>query len=293
MSMEEVYKKLLFQLSSIYNNREAGNIANIVMEHVTGNNKTDRIIHKTVALTNEQLLSIEIFTQQLLLHTPLQYVLNEAWFAGIKFFVNENVLIPRPETEELVEWIYTDVQQNSNAASNKLKVLEIGAGSGCIPIALYKKMKESFITSLDVSEAALDVARKNALTNDAEINFIQFDFLEEAQWKTLPVFDLIVSNPPYIKTSESSMMHQNVLDFEPHLALFVPDNDALLFYRKIALFGKDHLQKNGSVYVEINEALGNDTADLFISNNYTVELKKDLQGKDRMLKAIKKFDRFR
>ena len=260
------------------------------MEHVTGKNKTDRIIHKTVALTNEQLLSIEIFTQQLLLHTPLQYVLNEAWFAGMKFFVNENVLIPRPETEELVEWIYTDVQQNSNAASNKLKVLEIGAGSGCIPIALYKKMKESFITSLDVSEAALDVARKNALTNDAEINFIQFDFLEEAQWKTLPVFDLIVSNPPYIKTSESSMMHQNVLDFEPHLALFVPDNDALLFYRKIALFGKDHLQKNGSVYVEINEALGNDTADLFISNNYTVELKKDLQGKDRMLKAIKKFD---
>jgi release factor glutamine methyltransferase len=258
------------------------------MEHVTGKNKTDRIIHKTIALSNEQLLSIEIFTQQLLLHTPLQYVLNEAWFAGMQFFVNENVLIPRPETEELVEWVCTDVQQNSNAASNKLKVLEIGAGSGCISISLYKKMKEPFITALDVSEAVLDIAKRNALTNDAEINFIQFDFLEESQWKTLPVFDLIVSNPPYIKTSESSTMHQNVLGFEPHLALFVPDNDALLFYRKIALFGKDHLQKNGLIYVEINEALGNETAELFTSNNYTIELKKDLQGKDRMLKAIKK-----
>lgn len=284
MSIEEAYKKLLFQLYEIYDNREAANIANMVIEHVTGQNKTDRIINKTIPLNHNRQQQLENFMQQLLQHQPVQYVLNETWFAGMKFFVNEQVLIPRPETEELVEWIINDVN-SPHAAPNTLHILDIGTGSGCIPVSLQKKIKNITVTSIDVSEAALAVAKKNAVSNNAAIDFLLIDFLDESKWDELGLFDMIISNPPYIKASESEAMHKNVLDFEPHLALFVPDEDALLFYRKIALFGKQHLQANGKIYVEINEAFGEAVSALFTKENYTVELKKDLQGKDRMLKA--------
>lgn len=293
MSIQEAYKKLLVQLYEVYDNREADNIANMVIEHVTGQKKIDRILNKTIPLSNNQLTQLADHTFQLLQHKPVQYVLNEAWFAGSKYYVDEQVLIPRPETEELVSWIIDDINKHktTNSIQSKpvvpaiLNLLDIGTGSGCISITLQKKMKDVTITSIDVSNNAIEVAKRNA-GNDTTIDFLVIDFLDESQWITLPEFDIIVSNPPYIKLSESKDMNKNVVDFEPHLALFVPDNDALLFYRKIALFGKQHLKRSGKIYVEINEALGEAVSLLFLNENYTVELKKDLQGKDRMLKAI-------
>lgn len=283
MSIEEAYKKLLFQLGELYDNREAANIADMVIEHITGYQKINRIIQKNSLLNIQQQEQLQILTEQLLHHRPIQYVLQEAWFAGMKFYVNENVLIPRPETEELIEWITQEINNKNIFVKT---VLDIGSGSGCIPIALKKKNKTVLISSLDISNEALRVARKNANDLNTEINFFEFDFLNEGKWNELSDFDLIVSNPPYIKQSESKSMRKNVIDFEPHIALFVSDADPLIFYKKLASFGKKHLLKNGRIFVEINENLAKDVIDLFSNENYLTELKKDFFGKDRMLKAV-------
>ena len=280
MSVQEAYKSLLFQLYEIYNNREAAIIANMVIEHITGLSKIDRIINKDYKLTtleNELLFTI---TEKLLAHIPVQYATNECWFGTNKFYVDENVLIPRPETEELIEWITADIKKSSE----NLKILDIGTGSGCIPITLKSKTPHAKIYALDISEGALSVAAKNAKKINANISFIQTNFLEEINWD-IGQFDIIVSNPPYVKASEKEEMQKNVVLYEPHLALFVEDDDPLLFYRKIAEFGIEHLKTNGTIYVEINESLGQETQKCFEAFNYEVELKKDLQHKDRMIKA--------
>ncbi len=282
MSIQEAYKKLLFQLYELYDNREAANIADMVIEFITGQRKTDRIIHKTIPLNFQQQEQLENLTQELLQYKPVQYVLKETWFSRMKFFVNEAVLIPRPETEELINWIIQDIK------SNKIKVnsiLDIGTGSGCIPISLKKKNELLSVSALDISEDALKVAAKNADDLHAGINFICSDFLDENTWNEFPVYDIIVSNPPYVKQSESETMRKIVIDFEPHLALFVTDEDPLLFYKKIARFGKDHLSKEGNIFVEINECLGEEVIALFKKEKYNAELRKDMHGKDRMLKA--------
>ncbi len=282
MGIEEAYKKLLFELYELYDNREAANIADMVIEYVTGQQKTDRIIHKTIPLNFQQQEQLENLTQQLLQHKPVQYVLQEVWFAGMKFFVNESVLIPRPETEELIDWITQEIKHNKIIVKT---MLDIGTGSGCIPISLQKKNQALNITALDISKDALKVAEKNAVNLSADIIFICSNFLDENNWKKLPIVDLIVSNPPYIKQSESISMQKVVTDFEPHLALFVSDENPLIFYQKIALFGKNHLSKNGKIFVEINESLGKDVAAIFKKEHYEIELRKDMYGKDRMLKA--------
>ena len=282
MSIQEAYKKLLFQLYELYDNREAANIADMVIEFVTGQRKTDRIIYKTIPLNFEQQEQLENLTQELLQYKPVQYVLKESWFSGMKFFVDESVLIPRPETEELIEWIIQEIKENKITSDS---VLDIGTGSGCIPISLKKRNEKYAVSALDISEGALKVAAKNANDLNAEINFICSDFLDEKNWNEFPVFDIIVSNPPYVKQSESETIRKIVIDFEPHLALFVPDEDPLLFYKKIARFGKDHLSKTGNIFVEINESLGKEATTLFRKENYTVEVRKDMHGKDRMLKA--------
>jgi len=282
MSIQEAYKKLLFQLYELYDNREAANIADMVIEYVTGQQKTDRIIHKTIPLNFQQQEQLENLTQQLLQHKPVQYVLQEVWFAGMKFFVNQSVLIPRPETEELIDWINQEIKNNKIVVKT---ILDIGTGSGCIPISLQKKNQALNITALDISKDALKVAEKNAANLSTDIIFICSNFLDENNWGKLPVVDLIVSNPPYIKQSESISMQKVVTDFEPHLALFVSDENPLIFYQKIALFGKNHLSKNGKIFVEINESLGKDVAAVFQKEHYEIELRKDMYGKDRMLKA--------
>ena len=184
-------------------------------------------------------------------HRPVQYVLEEAHFQGLKFYVNENVLIPRPETEELVEWILADFRA-LQAASRDISVLDIGTGSGCIAVSL--KVKNNFlqISACDVSSPALAIAKKNADNNKAAIQLFNYDILNQSSWNELPVYDLIVSNPPYIPERDKQSMDQNVLNYEPHIALFTSDDDPNIFYRTIALFGKTHLKAGGKLYFEIH-----------------------------------------
>lgn len=284
MTIQEAYQQLLLQLYKLYEDNEAANIADMVIEFVTGQRKTDRVANKEFSVASPQLKQLEKITNELLQHTPVQYVLHEAWFAGMKLYVDENVLIPRPETEELVAWILDDVKKN---AIEPKSVLDIGTGSGCIAIALKKNLPKAIVRAVDISEGAINVAIKNAMLQAAQVYFIRMNFLDHETTQQTGRFNIIVSNPPYIKQSEAGEMHTNVLAHEPHLALFVPDEDALLFYRHIAAFGKTHLENNGAIYVEINEAHGPAVLSLFTNEGYKTECRKDMQGKDRMIKAVK------
>jgi release factor glutamine methyltransferase len=267
------------QLSNIYSQREAQSIADLVLEEITQFSKTERIINFEQELSSHQIHQLENYLDQLKLHKPLQQVLGYAWFFGNKFNVNEHVLIPRPETEELVELI---VNENTNKT---IKILDVGTGSGCIAISLKKKIPYSTVTAIDISAFALQVAHQNATNLHQTIQLKQLNFLNEETWAELEQFDIIVSNPPYIKQSEQDSMQNNVLLYEPHVALFVPDNDALIFYNKIAFFAKKHLNKNGNIYVEINESLGIETAEVFINKGFHTSIIKDMLGKDRLIKA--------
>jgi release factor glutamine methyltransferase len=286
MTIQLAYKQVLAQLYELYEAREAANIADMIIEHVTGQRKIDRIVYKDLGVTKEQEDTLETLAQQLLEHKPVQYVLGEAWFAGMKLYVNENVLIPRPETEELVEWIVHEVESGKLKKENGFSVVDIGTGSGCIPVALKKKLGSADVFAIDVSKGALDVAKQNAQQQNTAINFIRVDFLDKGEWQALPLFDIIVSNPPYVKRSEAQTMAKNVLEHEPHVALFVPDEDALRFYKAIAEFAKTHLKTNGHIFVEINEGLGQQVKELFEQHGFKdVTVKQDMQGKDRMVKA--------
>lgn len=281
MTIFQAHEQLKSLLLTFYGQREASNIANLVMEHLTQKNRIDRLLAKDQLLSAEQVIQLDSMSRQLAAHRPVQYILGEAWFSGMSFYVNEHTLIPRPETEELIEWIASETTSAGN-------ILDIGTGSGCIPISLKKKLPVHTITSIDISVEALKVAERNAQNLKADVTLLHMDFLSEETWSSLPVFDIIVSNPPYIKASESSSMAKHVLDYEPSIALFVPDNDALIFYRKIAAFAKKHLADGGKVFMEINETLGNEVSSLFEEQDYQTELKPDLQGKPRMVKAVRK-----
>lgn len=283
MTIRECYQRLMFQLYEIYSDSEAANIADWVMEYVTGQRKIDRVSFPDIPVNDEQQAAVDRIAGELMRHRPVQYVLGEAWFVGAKYFVDESVLVPRPETEELVDWIATDIGKNRAAS-----IIDIGTGSGCIPIALKKRLPLSTMRAIDVSEGAINVAARNAINLGAQVYFLRLDFLDEANWTSLGNFDIIVSNPPYIRQSEASTMHPNVLEHEPHLALFVPGDDALLFYRKIAAFAKEHLAAGGALYLEINEALGVETQQLFIDEGFDVTLRKDMQDKERMIRASKR-----
>lgn len=211
---------------------------------------------------------------------PVQYVVGESEFFGKKFFVNENVLIPRPETEELIEWILND---NPNFEG---KILDVGSGSGCIPVVLKSQFPQAGVFSIDLSKGAIEIAKSNAEYHQTPIQFLEMDFLDDSNWNKLPRFDIIVSNPPYIVESEKSDMKENVLKYEPKTALFVPDNDPLIFYRKIADFASTHLNPGGKIYVEINQNLGEETKELLQKSFQTVELRKDISGNYRMIKAF-------
>jgi release factor glutamine methyltransferase len=285
MTVHEAQQQLLTSLYELYDNREAATIADWVMEHVTGMRKIDRIMHKQSPLSADRQALLEQYTRELLAHKPVQYVLHEAWFCGMPFYVDENVLIPRPETEELVEWVVEEMGNKHSETTTTLQILDIGTGSGCIPISLKKKVPQAKVYSCDVSEQALFVAAKNAAAQNITIHFIQTDFLNASTWPKLPAVDIIVSNPPYIPHHNQHSMLPNVLAYEPHLALFVPNEDPLVFYDAIARFAQQHLLPGGSIFCEIHEDLGEQTKTLFESKGFTAEIKKDLQGKDRMVKA--------
>lgn len=280
MTLREAQQHLKDRLAAVYDSREAGTITDWVMEHLTGWQKVDRVIHKESILSEEKMQQLENYSQQLIAHKPVQYVLNEAWFFGLKLYVDEAVLIPRPETEELVEWIATE--------ANGKTILDVGTGSGCIPVALKKKFPRTVIYACDVSEKALQVAMRNATEHNTLINFRQIDFLHHPSRSMLPQIDILVSNPPYIPLKDKQAMSANVVQYEPHIALFVQDDDPLIFYDALADFAQTHLAKEGSIFVEIHEELAKPVQELFSAKGFArVETKKDMQGKDRMIKAAR------
>lgn len=280
MTIHELTKNISRELQKIYDTAEALNLATWLVEYVTGYDKSLIALSKTIQVTQSHQENIHILLSRMLNHEPIQYVLEEAWFYGMRFFVNKHVLIPRPETEELVDWIIKENRQRTKP----IKVLDIGTGSGCIPIVLKKYLPAAEVLSLDVSAEALEVAKQNATTKNLEINFIQLDFLDSSTWNDLPKSDIIVSNPPYVTFNEKSSMRENVLNYEPHTALFVPDEDPLVFYRAIAEFGKTHLNEGGQIYCELNADLGEKTRELFNEYGYKSELKLDMQGNQRMMR---------
>lgn len=284
MTTEQVYIDFLNQLYAIYEKREASNIAEWVFENVTGLKRWERNLRENMALPTNSFTIINKYLEKLLEHQPVQYVLNEAWFYKLRFFVNEHVLIPRPETEELVSWILSDSRKLNGEGKT---ILDVGTGSGCIAIALKRELPASLVSAVDISKEAILVAGRNAKELQATIDFMQIDFLHEGGWNPIGCFDIIVSNPPYIPEKEKENMERNVVEFEPEIALFVQNNDPFIFYNKIAKFAQSHLKLNGKIFVEIHESYADDVKQIFEKFLFKTEVKKDIYEKDRMIMAMK------
>ncbi|UAY52448.1 peptide chain release factor N(5)-glutamine methyltransferase [Ferruginibacter albus] len=279
MTAKDIYRNFLLQIQSIYPLSEATSITDWVFESVAKIKKADLIKNPLQLLSKTDHVQLTNCLEQLLEYKPVQYILGEAWFYNMKLKVNEHVLIPRPETEELAESII-------NAEKSKISptILDIGTGSGCIAIALRKHLTASEVSAIDFSKEALAIARENAVEQKAAVNFIQLDFLNEENWETLPSFDVIVSNPPYIPANEEKELNKNVTAYEPHSALFVPNEEPLLFYKKIAAFGKDHLNYGGKIFLETHENFAQQVALHFRSLQYNyADVKRDLYGKERIV----------
>ncbi len=279
-TIKEVIRYIKNALNKIYPEPEIDSLIDIIMDHAVKLKKTDLLINREQTITHQQLKKIENITKQLKKQKPIQQILGETEFYNITLKIEPHILIPRQETEELVDWIIKD------SAHQRIKILDVGTGSGCIAIALAKNLPLASVTALDYKQKIIDTARKNAQLNDVNIRFICSDILNEA----LPdeTYDLIVSNPPYVRSSEKKYMKRNVLDFEPNESLFVKDHDPLIFYRKIIQLVRENLTNKGFVYFEINENLGEEMVRLMKEHKLrNICLKKDLNNKDRMIKAQK------
>lgn len=284
MTIQEAMQELTGKLEILYDKSESSSITGILLENITGLSRTQRIIQKNDSLSAEQIKQLDEFTTRLLKYEPIQYVLQEAWFAGLNYFVNKSVLIPRPETEELIDWIISDCK----FPIRELSILDIGTGSGCIPVSLKRKFRKADVYACDVSEEALKIARLNAERLQAKIHFFQLDFLDHAKWEGLPEVTLIVSNPPYIPLRDKDSIQYNVVKYEPHIALFVANNDPFIFYSAIADFAEIKLKPGGNIYLEIHENMSSTVTTIFESAGFLTEVKKDMQGKDRMIKVYRK-----
>ena len=277
------YKVHFFDaLKNIQDEQEIESFFFILTEYLHNLKRVDVALNPDFEISDAAIEKWNAILAQLQQEKPIQYITREAWFYGLRFEVNENTLIPRPETEELVEWIIES--QKSEVQSRKLEILDIGTGTGCIPISVKTNLPQANVSAIDVSEKALEVAKRNAASNKVEINFIQTNILEVLDLNQN--FDVIVSNPPYVRNLEKQEIKKNVLDYEPHLALFVEDNDALLFYRKIAQLALKNLSPNGLLFFEINQYLGKETVGLLENLGFkNIELKKDMYGNDRMIRC--------
>ena len=285
MLLKEYRTYFIEKLTPLYDAMEAERFFAIALEELKGWKRIDVALNPDAELSDEEVSKWDAVLQQLELQKPIQYIFGRTYFYGLDFEVNENTLIPRPETEELVEWV---IHENKNRA--QVKILDIGTGSGCIAISLAKNLPDAQVFAIDVSGDALAVAKRNADSNNVNVTFIQQDILVA---EMLPErFDVIVSNPPYVRNLEKAEIKQNVLDYEPHLALFVDDNDALVFYRKIALLAKANLPQNGKLYFEINQYLGKETMQMLDDLGFkNMVLRKDMYGNDRMLAAPQPLNR--
>jgi release factor glutamine methyltransferase len=264
MNNKSEIKTLIEKLEAIYSKGEAEGIAKLVFEKITAGEPGQ----------------IKKITDRLLKNEPVQYVLNESWFFNLPFYVDRNVLIPRQETEELVEWVIKENKYESPS------ILDVGTGSGCIAVTLKKFIPAASLWGCDISAGALSIAEKNAETLKARVNFVELDFLDPKQRDHLPHFDIIISNPPYIPVSERAGLPVNVRDFEPASALFTPDNDPLIFYKALADFAVTHMAKEGMLYAEIHENLSENVRSIWNDLGFLTEIKKDMQGKNRMIRAI-------
>ncbi len=279
MLIQEFKKYFFSELSNLYPETEIQSFFTILVEFKLHLSRIQLALEHNFELDNDDLDFLKNALSKLKNQIPIQYIVGETAFCGMIFKVDKNVLIPRPETEELVEWI---TQNHKN--SNSLKILDIGTGSGCIAISLARNLPNAKVSAIDISAEALNVAKNNANFNKVKVNFIHADILTLS--KLPDTFDIIVSNPPYVRELEKAQMQQNVLSNEPHIALFVENGNPLLFYDKIADLAKKHLTKNGVLYFEINQYLGNETVDLLKSKGFNaIELKEDIYGVDRMVRC--------
>jgi release factor glutamine methyltransferase len=285
-SVNDFHKSVIRKLKARFQQEEARAMADRLFEHYFRLTPVQRVLNGNSAADESIILSIEEAVIQLLNQVPLQYILGSTWFMDMEFEVNPSVLIPRPETEELVSLILN--QYSGNEIGRELSILDIGTGSGCIAIALKRNLPKSKVTAIDISEEAINVAMANASKNFEEVNFILADILDQSQWDSLPQSDILVSNPPYVTHAEEPFMLPNVVDFEPHTALFVPNDDPLIFYRAIMAFAKTKLSPNGSVWFEINEKFGDELRNLAKNQGLReVNIIFDFHGKSRFLHAIK------
>lgn len=282
------------ELEKLYGSDEANALIMILLEHYFNIDRMKIALEPELRLSESELLTLHFAVKELLKNKPVQYIIGETEFCGMRFFVNENVLIPRPETQEMVEMI-ANIARRDNACVIRtgFKIIDIGTGSGCIAISLAKLMPDSDVTAVDISEKALEVARKNAEMNEVNVHFVQADilnpFVETHDRTSLHIdnqFDIIVSNPPYVCESEKSEMRANVLDYEPSTALFVSDNDPLIFYRKILEFAQKALKPDGEVWFEINEKFGKGMKNLCLEKGFkNVEIIRDFRERERILRA--------
>lgn len=277
-ALGELFQK---KLKDLYPKEEVKNFFYMLCESYLGKSRVDIALQPFEKVQSE---SFELFSKaltQLEQQYPIQYIIGKSNFMGLEFEVNKEVLIPRPETEELITWILDEHSEHAN-----LKILDIGTGSGCIPIVLAKHLPESNIQTMDISVKAISTAQNNAKKHHAKVEFIHQDVLK---LETFPnSYDIIVSNPPYVRESEKAQMRDNVLKHEPKIALFVPDEDPLIFYKHIARLALNSLKPNGSLYFEINQYLGKTLGKVLVGLGFNnVEIKKDIYGKDRMIRAKK------
>ncbi len=282
------------ELEKLYGSDEANALIMILLEHYFNIDKIKIALEPDMRLSESELLTLHFAVKELLKNRPIQYIIGETEFCGMRFFVNENVLIPRPETQEMVEMIASIARRdNACVIRTECKIIDIGTGSGCIAISLAKLIPNSDVTAVDVSEKALEVAKKNAEANGVNVHFVLDDILNphvKTHGRASQQFDIIVSNPPYVCESEKTEMRANVLDHEPSSALFVPDSDPLIFYRKILEFAQKALKPDGQIWFEINEKFGKETAELCREKGFkNVEIIKDFRGKERIVRAQRQF----
>lgn len=293
MMLKESFRQFVQRLISLYSEREAWHIADMIFEEVTGFSRLDRITKPDYTLTTVQMQRLKEMEMQLLNNMPVQYVLGEAWFYHLKFKVNNNVLIPRPETEELVTWIIEDIKKektvSTETSSHPWRILDIGTGSGCIAIALKKNIPEIEMIAIDKSKEALQIAKKNAVLNQVDISFQEADMTDEKLVSLLPDLDIIVSNPPYVPVGEKKDMQPQVSLYEPPQALFVPDEDPLLFYKAIFTRAAKKLVNNGKAYLEIHADYGKEIIALMNQHGFEeITLREDMAGNERMVKGMKR-----
>ena len=280
IKIKEYKAKFIAELISIYDEMEAESFFYLILENQRQLRRIDLALNPELQFSEDEILIWNEILDKLKLEIPIQYILGITHFYGLEFNVNENVLIPRPETEELVEWIISSAL-NMPKFKN-IKILDIGTGSGCIAISLAKNIPNSEISAIDISDKALATAKENADLNNVAVTFLQKNILETTDLEQQ--FDIIVSNPPYVRNLEKAEIKPNVLANEPHLALFVEDNDALLFYRKIAELATKNLCSDGKLFFEINQYLGKETVELLEKMHFkNSELRKDIYGNDRMI----------